>query len=226
MKKVIIAMSVIAFAFGSCQKQAINPSNNAQSDLLPTTANYYCNGQQVTHQSEITNYNKTATSIVITDQLNGTLSYYYFDNAALSEAFVSQHTELSALQTKIKQSETMYEYANSIHEEDYLAQHGSNSEAFTSFVKQYKTRAFPIALFNGTSYTGAAWGVIGPTPLLAPGINNLSNSIRSGSGLPINLTMFDLPCFNPAGGSVYITVASVPVLGGFGWANRISSVNY
>jgi len=224
MKKLIIAMSVIAIAFGSCQKHNITPSTEVNSDLLPASAKYYCNGQPVTHQSDITNYNAAATSIVITDQLDGVMSYYYFDNATMSEAFVNQHAELSALQAKIEQSKTIRAYAVSIGEEAYLTQNGKNSEAFTAYMKQYKTRAYPFALFNGTHYTGGSWGVTGPTPVLAPGINNLSNSMRSGSGLPINQIMFDLPFFNPAAGSVFIMVAAVPVLGGFGWANRISSV--
>ena len=223
MKKLIIAMSAIAFALTSCQKENIVPQVNTPNETQTTDANLYYNGTRVSNQHEITSTSQT--SIVITDQLDGKLSYYFFDNNDQAETFVNQHSSLSKLQTQLANTKKIRAYAESINEDAYVTEHGINSNNFTTYVNQHRDRPYPFALFTGTNFMGTSFGVLGPTPILVPAINNLSNSMRSGDGLPINHIMYDLINFNPAAGSVFIAVAGVPVLGGFGWAARISSVN-
>jgi len=225
MKKVLIAMSVIAFAFGSCTKTNLQSTSTQITPNTTDAAHYYSNGQQVHTLQDVSQLGRYGSSVVVTDQLGEGLSYYFFDNADQAASFVGSHAALTPLYEKIQQSNTLRAYAESVHEDDYVAAHGNNSEAFANYLRPLRTRAYPFALFTGVSYSGTSYGVTGPTPVLAAGINNNSQSMRSGSGLPVNLTMYDLINFNPAAGSVFIYVASVPNLGGFGWAVRISSVN-
>ncbi len=227
MKTLIFAIALIAITFTACQKAPITiPTKETSSDVLPTNAHYYCNGIQVYHQHDITNFGLPQTSVLLTDQLDGVMDYYYFDNNDMAESFINSVPTFTEMQAKIRQAKIVRAYAVSIHEDEYVATNGVPSVAFTTYLDDFKTRAFPINLYSLINYLPApGYPVMGPTPVLVGGINNLSNSVR-GTGAPMNLHFFDANNFNPIAGVFFAVVGGIPNLPLMGWGNRISSVNF
>lgn len=230
MKTLIFAIAVIAITFTACQKTPITipaTTTEVSSDVLPTDAHYYCNGKQVYHQHDITNFGLPQTSVVVTDQLDGVMNYYYFDNSDMAESFINSVPSFTEMQAEIKQSKAHRAYAVSIHEDEYVAEHGTSSPAFTAYLDQHKTRAFPITLFNLINFAPApGFAVLGPTPNLVAPINNLSNSAKGAGNGPMNVHFFDAINYNPGPGVFFAVVNNIPNLFTMGWGNRISSVNF
>lgn len=217
MKNILFAIISIALGVTACSKK--QPIAN---DTLPDTYNYYCNGQQVFYEHDITNLHNPNASVVITDQLNGKLSYYHFDNIDMAKIFISSHAVLYPLQVKIKETETIRAYAERIDEDAYVATHGQSSETFTQYLQEKQKRGFPIILFNNTNFAPApGWAVIGATPVLAAGINNLSKSVKAVNNAPMAVTFWDGNNFS--GGSFFGFANNIPNLGAA--SNKISSVN-
>lgn len=143
MKKLIIAMSVIAFAFASCQKQAPIVSTNStnSSNLLSSDAKHYYQGKLVTNQSEITSFMQEESITVLTDKIDGSLAYYYFDNAQQELAFLKSYPQLKPLYDKTIQAIEMREYAIKTNEINHFNQSGELSQNYINFTNQFKDRA-------------------------------------------------------------------------------------
>lgn len=221
MKKLFFALLVLSTAFVSCSKQATKQHGAA----LPTEYNYYYQGQRVYYEDEIPGFD----FVLISDQLDDKTSYYVFDSYETAKAFVFQHDQLSELKANIIHSERLRSYAVSINEDAYIAEHGTCSEAFTTYINQNKTRVHPYALFSNPGFAGVSFGVNVAMPafpiVMGIPMNNNAESIRNGAPGPINQHLYDLPALNPAAGIILINVNSNADLAGIGWANRASSAD-
>ena len=215
MKKTILAIIFIASTIISCTKKPVNPTQTP----LSTDYEFYFNGNKIQYEEEIL----TKDFVLATDQLNNQLAYYYFDSYEKAKSFINAHIELTQLQSTIRNNEKLRRYAESINEDQYLAEHGENSELLQNFINQNKTRVFPFELYTNINFGGALFLVPGPRANLGWMNNNAESAKQIVNNGPIAQMLFDLPNFNPGAGTFFMMVNNYPSLWFVGWGNRASS---
>lgn len=220
MKQILFALFVLSTALISCSKQSTK-----HGAALPSDYDYYYQGERVYYEDEVPGFDY----VLISDQLSEKPSYHIFDSYQAAKDFVFQNTQLSELKADIIHTERLRTYAESTNEDAYIAEHGTASDGFITYINQNKTRVHPYALFSNPGFAGVSCGVnipLAALPVVA-GIpmNNNAESIRNGAPGPINQSLFDLPGFNPAAGVVFVNVNNIANLAGIGWTNRASSAD-
>ncbi len=207
MKKLIIAMSVIAIAISSCNKQAsiLPANNNAANDLLTTDATHYYHGHQVTHQSEITSYNADGSVVVLTDKINNKTEAYYFDNETQELYFLQQYPSLKPLYTKTLQGKEIREYAIASGEVEHFKQTGKVSQSYLNYLDKFKTRIGYRLWANLNAAAGASVFVAAPMANFAVGAPLMDDNAESFTG-PAGVVgqVWSNPFFGVGGG---LTVA-------------------
>jgi len=223
MKKVIIAMSFIAFLISSCNKQATilpDNSNVSQNDALQTDAIHYYHGKQVNSQQEISSYNAMGSAVIATDKINGKLEFYYFDNEVEELSFLNEHTVLKPLYDKLIQAIDLREYSITSGAQAEFATTGLVNADFTAYASKHKARGGYGVLSSLAGFAGAGIFVpIGaPIAVFPPWIDNLGKSYNSPAGQGMVFRNFFF-----AGGSfaIFATPGTVnfPIL----WRNIVSS---
>jgi hypothetical protein len=217
MKKLIFAMSAIAFAFSSCQKQAsMLPATSAKSadDLLTSEVTHYYHGQQVTHESEIASYYSDESAAIITDKIDGKTSMYYFDNQAEEVSFLHNYPALQPILTKVLQAIDMKNYAIASRELAHFKATGEISQSYTDYISQYKTRA-GYNLRSGLNATGLLLFIPGPIPQILLPMDNNAESFTAPAG--VGGVVFRDPLFGGPSLAIAmppIAFVNLPLLGG------------
>ncbi len=222
MKKLIIAMSVIAIAFSSCQKQTnlvSNPVSDNSGDLLQTDAIHYYNGKQVTHQSEINSYNVEGSAVIATDKLSGTLEFYYFDNEAQEVSFLESSPVLQPLYLKLTKAIELRNYAASIGALDQYAATGEVSKEYINYIGNANSRGGYMLLSNVATMASIGLFIpIGGLAVFPAAMDNNAESYNSPAGQGL---VFRNPFFGGGSFGIFATagVVNFPPM----WRNIISS---
>ena len=213
-------MSVIAFAFASCQKQStvLPATTGTNNESLSAAVAHYHQGVQITDKHEIELYQSNSAATIYTDKLNGQAAYYYFDTEDQEISFLQQHQELQALLTKVNEAIDLRSYAQSIGEADYYAQHGTNSSAYTNYATKYKARGLYTVFANLGGLGAALFIPNGGVAAFPAFIDNNAESFNSPAGQGL---VYKNPFFGGASLGIFATAGPinfVPV-----WRNVISS---
>lgn len=216
MKKYLITPLVIAIAMISCSKSSVHTSQTP----LPEDAQYFYNAKPVQFEDEIPTHNFG----LATDKLNGKTQFYFFDTYEAARQFIFSHNELPELQANITLNEKYHQHALAIHEDEYLAEHHESSADFTTYINEHKSRIFPLQVFANVGFVPPMLNVPGPMPVLGLMDNNAESVRQIGGAGPINQILFDMPNFNPRGGTFFLALNNFPSLWPMGWGNRASSV--
>ena len=229
MKQILFAITMIAISITACQKQAITPAPTHETvsadDQLPTDAKFFYNTTPVTRKSEIKCYDSDQRVVLATDKINGTPSYYFFDNADAAEAFIGQYPVMRELQIKARQCREMRAYATAHGEYERYAQTGSFSDEFITYTQQFKSQSRGFALLYQNIMFGGAFMQLNsafPIALFPAFINNNGESIRPPAGAVIANTLWDGPGFGAPG--IFINM-SLPNFVAIGFVNKFSSAN-
>lgn len=177
MKKIIIAMSVMALAFTACQKQSLQPAAGTNSNNLPSDVTHYYHGQIVTTEDQIPGYTTANVYALLTDQLNNKAECYYFDSESEELQFAAKQNSLKPIYDKLLQAKDMREYAISSGALEHFNQTGELREDYLQYIQKYRTRAFYTlcTLLNGA---GGTFFVPGPVALLPAAMDNNAESYK------------------------------------------------
>ena len=223
MKKVILAMSVMAIAISSCNKQASHlPANNqvSQNESLQSDALHFYHGKQVNAQQEITSYNAIESAVIVTDKIHGQLEFYYFDNETEELSFLAQHPVLKPLYDKLIEAIDLRAYSITSGAQAEFAATGVVNADFTAYASKHKSRGGYDVLTSLVGFPGAMIFVpIGaPIAVFPAWIDNQAKSYNSPAGQGL---VFRNPFF--AGGSFGIFATPGAVNFPLAWRNIISS---
>ncbi len=228
MKNFIIAMSVIAFAFGSCQKQSSvlpRAQQSTQDDVLQTDATHYYHGKQVTHQREIASYLSSESATLMTNKISGQLEFYYFDNEAEELDFLKSYPSLQPIYTKILQAKEMREFAMATGEIEHYTLTGQLSQQYIDFVNQFRTRA-GYTLCSNLNGGGLVFNVAGPVNNLFAAMPVMDNNAESYKGPNAIGNVYTNPFFGGAALAIFAPLPGVSFINfPLAWRNVISSAN-
>lgn len=181
MKNILLAICVIAFTITSCSKKQIQTSTTTTP--LPTSAKYFYQDKQVFNQEEITTEDISTKVALFTDKIDGTPSYYFFDDIYQVQNFTANNESLKEAKTHVDKYIQVREYAKQINEDAYAEKYGKSSEKFAAFLNTVnpKKRLIQGTMYMNVAYGGAAVDKIAGLnifPALFPAHDNNIESVR------------------------------------------------
>lgn len=220
MKNILIAMSVIAFAFTSCEKSSNSLSvkeTTPTDNLLATDAIHYYHGVRVTHQHEITGFMSDQSATLMTDKINGIMECYYFDSEQEEIAFLQNYPVMQPLAQRIAEIRELRSLAASSGAIEHYQKTGEIIPSYQAVLDQKRTRG-GYGLYQNLNSMGAAFYIPGATPAFPLFMDNNAESWRGVAGFG---DVFTNPFFAGPALAIYATptFVNLPLV----WRNVISS---
>ncbi|HNB81071.1 MAG TPA: hypothetical protein PLP14_03170 [Chitinophagaceae bacterium] len=224
MKTLIPGLCALLIGFSSCQKSAMEPVAQNSTENINTAARYFYHGQAVNNLSQLQG---DETLILLTDQIDGQAAYYGFDTREEAETYLAQFPAMKTVVEKIHTARIIRDYALSIHENEYVQEHGSNSTVFSEYLKTFenKKRVIQGTIYANVAYGGANLNKIDGVPIavLPAFIDNNTESARFNGG-PLNLNPYTLYNGYNFVGAAFVVAANIPTLWPIPFGNIASSV--